>query len=115
MLRNLLRARLEAAGVQVSEVASAFEFNRSYYEFAVSELALALESIKLELEKLWLLESAQIAWHDPREYVWRVSHSKSGCFEAPSNEEWAEDTELLARLRSIFEQNQGSRDESSGQ
>jgi hypothetical protein len=83
--------------------------------FSVSELAPALESIKGELEKLWLLRPAQIAWHDPREDTWRVWHSQSGRFEFPSDEELRAEKDLLAYIRSAIEKFQQSINEPAGQ
>jgi hypothetical protein len=83
--------------------------------FSVSELVPALECIKGELGKLWLLGSAQIAWHDPREDTWRVWHSQSGRFEFPSDEELRAEKDFLAYVVNAFEKFQQSRNEHSGQ
>jgi hypothetical protein len=115
MLCRLLQARMELAGLRVTEVSRGFPFNRASFMFSVSKLALALETIKGELEKLWLLGSAQIAWHDPREDTWRVWHSQSGRFEFPAGEELRAEKDFLAYVRSALEKFQQSRNEPAGQ
>jgi len=98
ILCRLLQARMEMAGVCVARVSRGLALNRAYYLFTVSELFLALEAVKEELEEIGLLEWAQVAWHDPREDVWRISHSKSARFEAPSDEELATERQFLDAL-----------------
>jgi hypothetical protein len=99
---RLLQVRMELAGVHVTEPMHGFQLNASYYQFTVSELATALKAIKEELEKLELVEWSQIAWRDPREDVWRASHSQSGRFDVPSDEEFAIERELLAEIIGIW-------------
>jgi hypothetical protein len=115
MLCSLLHARMELAGVHVTGLSRGLPFNRSFYLFTVSALTPAQESIKEELEKLGLLEWAQVAWHDPREEAWRVWYSKSGRFESPSEEELAEEKELFARILSAVGKSKHSEDEPAGQ
>ena len=115
MLCSLLVSRMEQAGVRVGEVLRGLEFNQSFYTFEVSEITPAQESIKDELGKLVLLDSAQIAWYDSRECVWRVFHSKSGWFEAPSGRELDDYAKFLAELRSVLKRGQRSKDEPADQ
>jgi hypothetical protein len=115
MLSRLLQARMELAGVRVTQPFRGLPFNRAFYMFTVSELTPAQESIKEVLKELGLLDWGQIAWHDPREDVWRVSHSKSGRFEMPSAEELAGEREMFARIISAVEKSKGSEDEPAGQ
>jgi hypothetical protein len=98
MLCRLLEARMELAGVRVTEPSHSLAFNWSAYAFTVSELGAALNAIKEELGKLGLLLQAHIAWRDPREEVWRVWHSKSNWFEMPSDEAFAAETKLRAAV-----------------
>jgi hypothetical protein len=97
---------MELAGMRVKWVSRGLPLNRASFMFSVSELAPALESIKVELEKLWLLRSAQIAWHDPREDTWRVWFSPSGRFELPSDEELDAEQDFLAHIHSALEKSQ---------
>jgi len=106
---------MELAGVRTTEVSQGFPLNRAAYIFSVSELAPAHEAIKAELQKLGLLDWAQIAWRDPREEVWRVWHSKSGRFESPSCEELAAEGEFLDAVLGAAKKGQQSEHESSGQ
>jgi hypothetical protein len=106
ILCRLLQARMELAGMRVKWVSRGLPLNRASFMFSVSELAPALESIKVELEKLWLLRSAQIAWHDPREDTWRVWFSPSGRFELPSDEELDAEQDFLAHIHSALEKSQ---------
>ncbi len=98
MLCRLLEARMELAGVRVTEPSYYLAFNWSAYLFKVSELGAALGAIKEELGKLGLLHWAHIAWRDPREEVWRIWHSGSGWFEMPSDEALAAENKLRAAV-----------------
>lgn len=115
MLCRLLQARMELAGMRVTEVSRGLPLNRAAFMFSASELAPALECIKGELEKLWLLRCAQIAWRDSREEVWRVWHSQSGRFEWPSDEQFEAEKDLLAYIRRALEKFQQPRNASASQ
>jgi hypothetical protein len=115
ILCRLLQARMELAGLRVTAIYRGLPLNRAAFMFSVSELAPALECIKGELEKLRLLGSAQIAWHDPREDTWRVWHSQSGRFEFPADEELHAEQDFLAHVRSALEKLQQSKNEPAGQ
>jgi len=106
---------MELAGVRTAEVSQSFPLNRAAYIFTASELAPAQEAIKAELQKLGLLDWAQIAWRDPREEVWRVWHSKSGRFESPSCEEFAVEGKFLDAVTSAAKGFRQSEDEPSRQ
>jgi hypothetical protein len=115
MLSRLLQARMELAGVRATKPLRGLPLNRAFYMFTVSDLPTAQESIKEVLKELGLLGWAQIAWHDPREEVWRVWHSKSGRFDSPSAEEFAGEKELFARIISAIDAYTNSQDEPAGQ
>ena len=115
MLCRLLQARMELAGVRVTEPFRGLPLNRAFYMFTVSDLPPAQESIKEVLKELGLLDWGQIAWHDPREEVWRVWYSKSGRFESPSKEEFAGEKELFARIISAIDAYTHSQGEPAGQ
>jgi hypothetical protein len=115
LLCRLLQARMELAGVRVAKATGTLEFNLSYYLFAVSEIQPALVAVKAELEKLSLLPVAQIAWHDPREGVFRVWHSKSGRFDEPPSELEDAETRFLAALSNANKVLQQLEDEPAGQ
>jgi len=115
LLCRLLQARMELAGVHVTYGSCGFPLNRAYLMFGVSELAPAQQAVKEELEKLGLLEEAQIAWRDPREEIWRVLHSKSAHFESPSDEELADERQLSERLLNAAEKSKETGDEPSVQ
>ena len=115
ILCRLLQARMELAGIRVTGIGRGLPLNRASFMFSVSKLVPALESIKGELEKLWLLRAAQIAWHDPRENTWRTWFPQSGRFEWPSDAEFEAETDLLAYTRRALEKVQQSRNEPPGQ
>ena len=115
LLCRLLQARMELAGVHVTCASGAFPLNRAYIRFGVSELAPAQQAVKEELEKVQLLDSAQIAWHDPREVVWRVWYSKSARFESASDEELADERQLLEKILSAANNQKDPGNEPSGQ
>lgn len=96
ILGRLLLARMELAGVMVTEFHGGFELNRAFYLITVSELAPALRAVKEELEKMGLAEFLQLAWRDPREEIWRVFFSRSGRFDSPSDEELSTEKDLTA-------------------
>src|ERR1035441_5173985 len=76
MLCSLLQARIELAGVRVTESAEGFPFNGAAFTFTVSKLVPPLEGVKAGLKKPILLTEAQFPCPNPREDVWRVWHSK---------------------------------------
>ena len=115
LLCRFLQARLEHAGVHVAELYAGFPFNRSYYEFTVSELALGGKVVKEGLEKLDLLRVSQIVWRDTREGVWRIWHTNTARVEVPSEEELATEREFFAARISALNKRQESQDESPGQ
>src|ERR1035441_4709837 len=61
ILCSLLQARMELAGIRVTEASQGFAFNVAAFMFTVSKLVPAQEAIKAELEKLGLLAWVQIA------------------------------------------------------
>jgi hypothetical protein len=111
---RLLQARMEQAGVHVTEPGFGLVLNSSFYMFIVSELAAAQEAIKKEMEKLRLLEWVQIAWRDPREDVWRDWYSKTSRFEVPSDEEFAADRALLDEITAMWRKAFPPKDEPPG-
>jgi hypothetical protein len=115
LLGRLLQACMELAGVHVTNGLCGFPLNRAFLTFAVSELAPAQHAVKEELEKLGLLEEAQIAWRDPREEIWRVLYSKSAHFDSPSDEELADERQLFERLLNAADKSKESGDEPSVQ
>ena len=115
MLCSLLQARIELAGVRVTQSAQGFPFNGAACTFTVSKLVPALEAVKAEMEKLILLTEAQVAWLDPREDVWRVWHSKSGRYDPPSDEEFASNGKILDALTNAAKKLPVLKDEPSGQ
>lgn len=114
LLCRLLQARLELAGVRVASATGTLELNWSYYLFAVSELVPALEAIKAELEKLGLLPAAQIAWHDPREAVFRLWYPQAGRFDRPAGELWEAYDKFQEALRAAAKKLQPLADETAG-
>lgn len=101
LLLRLLKARIELAGVKVTEFCHGFELNRSAFMFTVSsasELAAAQQAVKDELEILGLLEFAQIAWYDTRELIWRVFRSATGRFDWVSEEELAVESVFIGAI-----------------
>lgn len=98
LLRDLLQARMELAGVRVSDVFGMLQLNRSYYNFTVSDLGPAEIAVKEELNKHGLLSWAQIISRGPGDPSFRVLHSKTGHFELPSREEAAADLDLLKQF-----------------
>jgi hypothetical protein len=115
ILCSLLQARMELAGIRVTGADRGFPLNRAAFRFGVSKLVPALECIKSELEKQWLLSAAQIAWHDPRESTWRMWFPQSGRFELAAEDELAAERDFLASIASAMEKLQQSRNEFSGQ
>jgi len=115
VLCSLLQARMELAGVRVTEISEGFPLNDAAFIFTVSELVPAQEAVKQELEKLGLLGWAQIGWHDPREGVWRLWHPKAGRFDSPSPEELSIEGKIFAALISFAEKLPVLKDEPSGQ
>ena len=115
LLGRLLQARMELAGVHVTYVSRGFPLNWAFLMFGVSELAPAQQAVKEELEKLGLLEEAQIAWRDPREEVWRIFYSKSARFESPSDEELADERQLFEQILNAADKSKESGDEPSVQ
>ena len=115
ILCSLLQARMELAGVRVTETAYGFPFNEAVFMFTVSKLVPALKAVKAELEKLGLQTYAQIAWSDPREEVWRVWHSKSGRYDLPSDEEFASNGKILDAFINAAKKLPVLKDEPSGQ
>jgi|ERR1039458_825030 hypothetical protein len=115
LLCGLLEARMELAGVHVTESSEGLEFNWSFYMFTVSELEPGLKAIKDELAKLGLLGLAQIGWYDPREDIFRSWHSKSGRFDAPSDPEFEINKRHLAALCNLAKKLKQEEYGSSGQ
>jgi hypothetical protein len=115
LLCRLLQARIELAGVRVTEPLGALVFNRSFYLLTVSELEPALKAIKEELEKLGILSWVQIGWYDPREQVFRVWCSKSGRFDVPSDAETGAEKNVVDALLDLAKEINQSEDEPSGQ
>ena len=115
VLSRLLQAALKLAGVHVSQASSAFPLNRAFVWLVVSEISPAQQAVKEELEKLQLLEYAQIAWRDPREQIWRLCYSKSCRFDAPADEEYADERQLFEKILNAANKHQESGDEPSGQ
>ena len=97
ILSRLLRNRMEAAGIAVTNSYPAFPFNSSLYLFDLAQKPAgpALAVIRGEMEALGLLDHAQIAWRDHDELVWRLYYPKSGVFKAPSKEESEANSRLL--------------------
>ena len=115
ILCRLLQVRLEMAGVPANKVFEGLPLNEAFYLFSTPKLTPAMEAIKGELEKVGLLSSAQIAWLDPREGVWRVWHPQGGRFEMPSDEELAAERSMLAQLIGAVEKGLQSGNEQPGQ
>jgi hypothetical protein len=80
LLSRLLKARIMADGVQVTDATRSLELNRSLYSFRVSALGPALSAVISELGELNLLEWSQVSWEDKREGVLRMAHPKTGVF-----------------------------------
>jgi hypothetical protein len=111
LLCRLLQVRMEQAGVHVTEPFGVLQFNWSFYLFTASQLEPALNAIKEELEKLGLLNWAQIGWHDPREEAFCVWWSKTGRFDVPSDGEMAAERNVLAALVDVAKEIKQSEDE----
>lgn len=62
LLRDLLKARLEAAGVQVREAGSILDLNNSLFVFGVSDAASGLTVLRSSLHDIGLLAYAHLGW-----------------------------------------------------
>ena len=83
LLADLLSARMEAAGITMSELPAYLgTLNHSFYSFTVSNPLAAAEVIKSEVLKHGLDGFAYIAWWDPAEGFYRVVHPGGSQFPA---------------------------------
>jgi hypothetical protein len=108
LLSRLLQAKMDAAGARVTKPSRSLEFNHSVYIYTVSELRPALAAVQSELMELNLLESAQVAWNDPREGVYRLVHPKSGEFQMPSEAERKAEADFMAVVNQMADKLRGA-------
>jgi len=98
LLCRLLQKRIEAAGFTVESAHALFEFNASFYQFAVlpSPAGPALAAVLVELSAVGLLSWSQIAWREQTPAAWRLFYPKSGVFMAPAKEEFEAEARIAA-------------------
>lgn len=89
LLKATLQDRINATAAGVRSALAMFPFNRSFYVFTLSSRPAgpALRAIHDEMSKLGLLSFTQIAWHDPREGVFRTVHPKGSTIVIPPDGE----------------------------
>jgi hypothetical protein len=105
LLCRLLEARVESTPAGVRSAVATLPFNCSFYLFTLnaSPVGPALEAIRDELCALNLLPFSQIAWHDPREGIFRMFHPAEGDFLVPSEEERQADIKWFNAAKAALE------------
>jgi hypothetical protein len=100
LLKATLQDRINATGAGVRSALAVLPFNRSFYISTLSSRAAgpALQAIHDEMSTLGLLSFTQIAWHDPREGVFRTVHPVGSTIAIPTEGEREAESRLTREL-----------------